>query len=360
MLKVGIIGCGKIADDHAAQIINISNCEIVGVCDIEELMARQLAERFKVRHYFSDINEFLDTAKPDVVHITTPPQSHFGLGSVCLDAGCHVYIEKPFTLDTQEAEQLIKSATEKKLKIIAGHNDQFTHAARRMRELIKIGHLGGRPVHIESYYGYDLGDAQYVRAFLGDKNHWARKLPGQLLQNIISHGIARIVEFLTSDNIKVTAVGFTSNLLKSLNESEIIDELRVIINENNSTTAYFTFSSQMRPVLHQLRIFGPNNALVLDHDHQTLIKIRGEKYKSYIDMFLPPLVFATQYTKNSIHNIKQFVRNDFHMSESKKFLFQAFYDSITLDAPLPISHREILLTSRIMDDIFSQIYPAKS
>src|SRR5207237_2134607 len=53
--SVAIVGCGKIADAHASQIQRIGGCELVGVCDREELMARQLAERFHVREYFSDV-----------------------------------------------------------------------------------------------------------------------------------------------------------------------------------------------------------------------------------------------------------------------------------------------------------------
>ena len=59
------------------------------------------------------------------------------------------------------------------------------------------------------------------------------------------------------------AHGFTSPLLKSIGETEIIDELRVIIHDGE-TTAYFTFSSQMRPMLHQLRLYGPKNGLIMD------------------------------------------------------------------------------------------------
>src|SRR2546427_7332170 len=75
MLKVAIVGCGKIADAHASQIQRIKGCEIVGVCDREPLMARQLHERFPVKRYFSDLTELLSDARPDVVHITTPPES---------------------------------------------------------------------------------------------------------------------------------------------------------------------------------------------------------------------------------------------------------------------------------------------
>ena len=51
MLKVAIVGCGKIADAHASQIHRIKGCEIVGVCDKEPLMARQLYERFPVKRF---------------------------------------------------------------------------------------------------------------------------------------------------------------------------------------------------------------------------------------------------------------------------------------------------------------------
>src|SRR5437016_4581067 len=127
MLSVAIVGCGKIADQHAEQILRIPGSQIVAVCDREELMARQLQER----------------------------------------------------LD---------------LKLTVGHNAQFSHAANRMRKLVQEGFLGGFPLHVESYYCYDLGDAGYAKALLGDSSHWVRNLPGGLLQNTISHGISKIAE----------------------------------------------------------------------------------------------------------------------------------------------------------------------
>ncbi len=211
MIRVGIIGCGKMADQHALQIRRIPGAEIVAVCDSEPLMARQMAERFDVRQHFANVQEMLGSAKPDVVHITTPPPSHFHLGKVCLEAGCCLYIEKPFTLTTAEAEELIQFAREKGLKLTAGHNAQFTHAMMRMRELVHGGYLGGPPVHMESIYGYSFGDASYAKALLGNADHWVRKLPGSLLQNIISHGVSKIAEFLSGDNPAVIAYGATSN-----------------------------------------------------------------------------------------------------------------------------------------------------
>ncbi len=355
MLKVAIVGCGKIADAHVSQILRIAGCEIVAVCDREPLMARQLAERFSIKGQFSDLTELLSSAKPDVVHITTPPESHFNVAKTCLEWGCHVYVEKPFTVDEEQAQELIALANKKNLKITAGHDDQFSHVARRMRSLVQSGYLGGAPVHMESYYCYEITNSGYAGALLGDKRHWVRRLPGKLLHNIISHGIARIAEYLTTDSPQVIAHGFVSPLLRGLGETEIIDELRVIISEEERTTAYFTFSSQMRPELHEFRLYGPKNSLILDQDQETLIKMNGHRFTSYVEKFVPPLTIAQQYLGNLFTNLGTFLGRDFQMKSGMKYLIESFYRSIQEGTPVPIPYREILLTARIMDAIFAQL-----
>jgi predicted dehydrogenase len=357
VLRVGIVGCGKIADAHASQIQRVEGCEIVGVCDKEPLMARQLFERFPVKRFFGDLNDLLTEARPDVVHITTPPANHFDLAMQCLGSGCHVYVEKPFTLRADDARAVVALADARKLKLTVGHDDQFSHVARRMRALVESGYLGGTPVHMESHAGYELGDT-YARALLGDKAHWVRRLPGGLLHNIISHGIARIAEFLTTDSPLVIAYGFPSPFLKKIGESEIVDELRVIICEEERTSAYFTFSSQMRPSLHQFSIYGPANGLVLNQDHETLIALRGTRFKSYVEQFAPPVVFARQHLANLAVNVRAFLARDFHQRAGMKYLIASFYRSIMEDTPVPIPYREILLTATIMDRIFDQIRPS--
>ena len=355
MIKVAIVGCGKIADAHASQIQRIRGCEIVGVCDRETLMALQLYERFPIKRYFSELIELLSETRPDVVHITTPPQSHFEIAKLCLEWGCHVYVEKPFTVNEGQARALIALADQKGLKLTAGHDDQFSHVARRMRRLIQSGYLGDGPVHMESYYCYEIGSSGYAGALLGDPRHWVRRLPGKLLQNIISHGVARIAEFLVSDSPQVIACGFASPLLKSMGETEIIDELRVIICEEERSTAYFTFSSQMRPDLHKFCIYGSENGLVLDQDQETLIKLRGKRFTSYMEKFLPPVIFAGQYLGNLSRNVRVFLARDFHMKSGMKYLIESFYRSIVEGTAVPIPYREILLTARIMDAIFAQL-----
>jgi predicted dehydrogenase len=360
VLRVAIVGCGKIADDHAAAIQRVKTGRIVAVCDREELMARQFAERFPAERAFSDLDVMLREARPEVVHVTTPPQSHFSIAMRCLESGCHVYVEKPFTVDASDAQELLRLAESRGLKLVAGHDDQFSHVARRLRSEVQSGYLGGSPLHMESYYGYDFGHGSYTKAILGDRQHWVRKLPGKLLHNIISHGVARIAEYLRGEELQVIARGFVSPRLRALGERELVDELRVMILEGQQTTAYFTFSSQLRPALHEFRVYGSRNGLILDHDKQTVIRLRGQRYTSYAEQFVPPVTFAEQYLRNWTHNVRLFLARDFHPKSGMKYLVEHFYLSIIKDSPPPIPYREILLTARIMDCIFQQLGASQS
>jgi predicted dehydrogenase len=357
VIRAAIVGCGKMADQHAVQIRKISNAALVAVCDAEPLMAKQIAERFEIPAWFTDIDEMLASARPDVVHVTTPPQAHLEIGRKCVQAGVSAYIEKPFTLNTADAIELIDLADLNGVKVTAGHNGQFTHAMKQMRRLVGGGFLGGRTVHMESLYCYELGDAAYAKALLGDREHWARKLPGSLLQNIMSHGVSRIAEFMTGEKVEVLAHGFSSPFLQEIGEADIVDELRLIITDENATTAYFTFSSQICPTQHQFRVYGPKHSLVVDDDNQVVLRLENKQYRSYMRFFVPPVVFAGQYIGNLARNMWRFTNNDFHLPNEAGLLtlITAFYESVTNGTPVPIPYREILLTSRIIDAALEQI-----
>jgi predicted dehydrogenase len=359
MLRVAIIGCGKIADQHVLACRRITGCEVAGLCDREVLMARQLGGRFGISACFADAAEMLRSVKPDVAHITTPPQGHFSLAKQCLESGSHVYLEKPFTVTVPEAEELIRLAENRGLKITAGHNLQFTLEMLEMRRLVAQGFLGGKAVHLESHFSYDLGDASYVGPLLGNRKHWVRQLPGQLLHNILSHGIAKLCEFLDDDLVEIIASAHQSAQLQRLGGEEILDELRVLIRDGSGTTAFFCFSTQLKPGLNLLRICGPVNSITVDHASGSLLRHAKRSYKSYLTYFVPPLQNARQHFHNARVNFFNFLGGRLHQDSGMKELIERFYQSIQNQSSPPIPYREILLTARIMDEIFAQIYQGK-
>jgi predicted dehydrogenase len=358
MLRVAIVGCGKVADQHLQAIHRIPDCSVVAVCDRELLMATQLGERFGVSECFSNVQEMLRMTSPEIVHITTPPQSHYSLAKQCLEAGSHVYLEKPFTVTASETESLIKLTQSRGLKITAGHNYQFTPEMLEMRRLVKEGFLGGRPGHLESYWSYDLGDTSYVGPLLGNRAHWVRNLPGQLFHNIISHGIAKLAEFLDDDLIEIVSTAHQSEQFRNLGASEVLDELRVLIRDKAGVTALFCFSTQIRG-LNQLRIHGPTRAMTADIITGSLIRNETRSYKSYLTYFVPPIKNASEHLRNARLNVINFLRRRLYQDFGMKELVERFYNSVRLGTEPPIPYREIILTARIMDEIFAQIYPER-
>ncbi len=265
----------------------------------------------------------LHTARPDVVHITSAAESHFRIGMMCLEAGCHIFVEKPFTLTAQGAEDLIRFAESRGLKVTAGYNLQFTSEAVRMRELVKRGFLGGAPIYIECVQCFGEDDPIYGKVLHGDSSEWLKLIPGSLLPNLISHGLAKIAEFLPSDQPKVIAHADCSPFLRAIGQNDLVDELRAIIYDSENTTAHFTFSAQLGGAGSQFRVHGPKASLVAD-----------------------------RFDRNSWWDIRNYMKND----HSMRLLIQLFYRAIVNGSPLPIPYREILVTARMMDIIFSQIY----
>jgi hypothetical protein len=227
-----------------------------------------------------------------------------------------------------------------------------------MRRLVKEGFLGGKPAHLESYWSYDLGDLTYASAFLSNRAHWVRQLPGQLFQNIISHGIAKLTEFLDDELTEISATAHQSEQLRSLGSGDVLDELRVLIRDKMGTTAFFCFSTQIKG-LNQLHVYGPANSITADIITGSLVRNTNRSYKSYLTYFIPPLKAAQEHLANARRNVANFLRRRLYQDFGMKELIERYYDSIRLDSPLPIPYREIILTARIMDEIFAQIYPSR-
>src|SRR6266700_1758736 len=124
-LKIAIVGCGKIADAHVEEIRKIPSVQLGSVCDLEPIMAEQLATRYAVPRWYCDIAQMLETEKPEVLHITTPPQSHLSLTRQAVAAGCHVFIEKPVAPRLCDAEAIVAAAAAAKRKLAVNYWPNF-------------------------------------------------------------------------------------------------------------------------------------------------------------------------------------------------------------------------------------------
>jgi UDP-N-acetyl-2-amino-2-deoxyglucuronate dehydrogenase len=162
-IRIGIIGCGRIAQTHAAALDAIEKVDFAACCDIVVDRARALADKYGVPLVSSDPAALLASGDVDVVMVCTPHPSHAPLVIAAAEAGVHVLVEKPMTIDLAEADRMIEAADRAGVKFGVIFQRRFWPSSQRIRRAIDDG-LIGRPILGEcfaylwrgaDYYGRD-------------------------------------------------------------------------------------------------------------------------------------------------------------------------------------------------------------
>jgi len=142
MLKFGVIGYGYWGPNIVRNLRALEGCEVVGVCD----QAAAARKRIQAAHpgvtVHSDYRELVKSPEVDVIAVITPVWTHHELTKAALENGKHVFVEKPFTSNVAQAEELINLAEKKRLQIMVDHTFLFTGAVRKIKKLLADGTLG--------------------------------------------------------------------------------------------------------------------------------------------------------------------------------------------------------------------------
>jgi predicted dehydrogenase len=294
----------------------------------------------------------LQSEYPDVVHITTPPQSHLPLVRKAVQAGCHVYVEKPLAMNYADACSLINLVELAGKKLTINYWPNFDPPAISLNELINDGVIGD-PVHVESYLGYNLS-GPFGTALLADAGHWVHKLPGKLFQNNLDHVLNKITPFLPDAQAKVIATAYKRREGED-QCADMPDELRVLIRAGR-VSAYATFCSHARPAAHFLKVFGTKNTAYVDFNLRTVTLEPDQTLPSALGRLLPPFSHGWSYLRQGMKNVRAFRNYQFHFFAGMNRLISLFYKSILEDTAVPIPYSEILQVSAMTDQIIGQVF----
>jgi predicted dehydrogenase len=352
-LNIGIVGCGKIADGHVEEIQKLNCARVAAVCDLEPILAEQLASRYNIPHWYADFDRMLTEQRLDVIHIATPPHSHLALARKAAESGSHIVLEKPLALNAAEGRRLIECVTRAGRKMTINYWGNFETQALALKDYVAKGEIGD-PVHVESYYGYNLEDSFGI-ALLSDDRHWVHQLPGKLFQNVLDHAISRITPFLPNKPTEVIARAYSGRLTGDFNSDALLDELRVMIFAGG-VSAYVTFCSNARPTSQFMRVYGTKNTVHVDYELRTMLVEERQTIPTALGRLLPPYKSSWQLLRQATRNTREFASSRFHYFTGLNRLLSAFYQSILADTPPPIPCTEILRVLEIMDDISEQVY----
>ena len=142
MIRIGVIGYGYWGPNIVRNFHTHDGSEVVLVCDKSSKCQERLHKAHPSIKFTKDANDVLKSPDIDLVAVVTPVWTHYELAKAALENGKHIFVEKPFTCSTQQAEELVELADRKNLKIMVDHTFLFTGAVKKIRQMVDDGELG--------------------------------------------------------------------------------------------------------------------------------------------------------------------------------------------------------------------------
>jgi predicted dehydrogenase len=193
VLKSAVIGTGAISKEHLSFLNQSDRTQLIGVCDLSPAAANYAAQRFQADLPYTDYRKMLEEAKPDVVHILTPPHTHKRIAVDCLQSGAHVICEKPMTLTHGDFQELWSVAQSCDRHLIEDHNYRFNESILAIEQMIQDGTLGEvQDVEVRMALAI-RDDGRYSDANLP---HPAHQLPAGIIHDFITHLCYLTLRFL--------------------------------------------------------------------------------------------------------------------------------------------------------------------
>jgi predicted dehydrogenase len=142
VVKFGVVGYGYWGPNVVRNLDQLDGSTVVAVCDKSPTARKRIHKNYPHVKAVSETAELMTSPEIDAIAIVTPVQTHYELTKAALQHGKHVFVEKPFTSDSGQAEELINLAAKKNLKIMVDHTFLFTGAVKKIAQLLEEGALG--------------------------------------------------------------------------------------------------------------------------------------------------------------------------------------------------------------------------
>ena len=331
-LRVAFFGAGQMARQHLAAIQRSGRSVVVGVHDRVARRAEELAAVGGSRA-FDSAEALLADARPDVVHVCTPPAAHFSAARAALEGGAHVYVEKPFALTGRDARTLIDLARARGLLICAGHQQLWD---RGFNGLIHRAGALGEIVQVDSHFTFrPVG--------LSARQATPRDLAAQL-QDILPHPlytlIAALERFSPGETIDVAWTRADAS------------DLHVFLRAG-PLTGRLSASLRGRPVASSLTVIGTRGSLTCDFIRSTVVGAANSGTEA-IEKILNPILEGAQLVSRSAVGVMRRVQSGAAYPGLTE-LIGAFHEAIATGVASPLTVGHLLRVSEIFEELSQQI-----
>lgn len=269
-MKYALIGCGRIATNHVTAAVN-NNMEIVAVCDIvpekmEAILKKHgLVDDKSIKRY-TDYKKMIEENELELVSIATESGKHASIALDVIDAGINVIIEKPMAMNIADAEEIIKRAAEKNVKVSACHQNRFNVAIQEVRKAIE-GERFGKLSHASINVRWNRNKGYYDQAPW--RGTWEED--GGCLMNQCIHGID-LLRWMMGDEV-VEVYGATRQQFHDYLEAEDVGVAVVKFKNGAIGTIEGTTNVYPQNLEETLYIFGENGTVKVGGKSTNIIDV---------------------------------------------------------------------------------------
>lgn len=320
MIKIALIGAGKMGISHLAILGAHPDVEVVGVVDTSKIVTDVL-QKYSVFKCFDDHKKMLETTHPDAVFVAVPTKYHASIVKDLLSRGIHVFVEKPFCLGIDEGAELVKMASEKRLINQVGYHNKFIGTFEEVKKIIQGGYLG----NIVHFSG-DMNGPVVVKK---KQENWRSKPDegGGCLMDYAAH-IIDLINYLVApvNSVKGAVLksfysGAVEDAVFSLLETE--NHITGVLNVNWSDETYRKMSTTLTIIgtkgkvivdSTELKIYfkedncppkyskGWNERHINDFAEEVDFYLRGEEYSAQVDYFVKAVEGKVPNNKNTFES----------------------------------------------------------
>jgi predicted dehydrogenase len=338
MTRTAVVGLGAIAFEHLKKLRERRDVEVAGVCDLSLTLARAVSERFGGPPVYEDYDRMLHETRPDVVHVLTPPQAHPRLVLDALEAGAHVFVEKPVATTFDAYAHMRDVAVDRRLMLCENYNYRFGHGVLAALQALDDGALGSVS-NVDVSFGGVMGGSAYADRVVP---HFAHALPGGALQNFVSHPVSIALAFIGD----CTASHVVQRRLDPAFESN--DELRALLH-GSAGCAVITVSRHSLPHF-ELTVEGTHGRADVDVYSGRIgistaaSSVVSEMRRGFVHFTSGADIAARAATGR---------RDTF---EGLGTLLDRFYGAVAGDVPPPVTTADMTAVNGVVRDILTPAY----
>lgn len=355
-IRAAVVGSGGIAQEHLGFLSDRSpirpsqpvtgRIHLAGVCDLSPVTARFGADEFAAEAHYTDLAAMLDQARPDVVHVLTPPETHAGLATRCLEAGAHVIVEKPATPTRPELVDLLNRAEACDRQVMESQNYRFNRPVQQIVELIDRGELG-TVNEVEVRVALPVTDPS---GRFGDPNlpSPVHRLPAGVVHDMLPHMVYLLLELGRPVDFDQVAAVWNNHSGNPMFPVDDLDAVLVGHHADGPLHARLRFDARSAPDTFGLHVRGSEGWAETDLFQPFLRVVRPRPGGAQLSPIVNHVASGLGLARAGIGNVGRKIMQQ-SPYEGLHRMLDLTYQALADDRPLPVSPDDMLATAELID-----------